>query len=71
ARALAECKIKKSPFGTVAYSHLCEAVELLGGDSWELFETIELGNPYASKIRREFTTNLQKLEKKLQKSKGA
>lgn len=66
ARALAQCEVKQSPFGTFAYDHLCKAVELLGGDSWELFETIELGNTFASEIRHEFMLNLQKLERKLQ-----
>ncbi|MBI3273636.1 MAG: prephenate dehydrogenase [Candidatus Colwellbacteria bacterium] len=67
ARALKECEVKNSPFGTFAYDHLCKAVELLSGDSWELFETIELGNPFAPEIRREFMESLQKLERKLQK----
>ncbi len=67
ARALKECEVKSSPFGTFAYDHLCKIVELLGGDSWELFETIELGNPFAQEIRREFIENLQKLERRLKK----
>lgn len=65
ARALKECEVKSSPFGTFAYDHLCKAVELLGGDSWELFETIELGNPFAAGIRREFIESLLKLERRL------
>ena len=65
ARGLAGCGIQQSGLATVAFEKLCEAAELLGGDSWELFQTIELGNPFAAEIRARFMEELQQLERRL------
>lgn len=67
ARGLAGCGVKSSELATTAFDHLCKAVELLGGDSWELFKTIENGNPFAGEMRQRFMEELQKLERRLGK----
>jgi prephenate dehydrogenase len=65
ARGLAECGIHQSELATVSFSKLCEAAELLGSDSWELFKTIELGNSFAAEVRARFMEELKELEMKL------
>ncbi len=62
ARALRGCDIRKSQMATLAFNRLYEVVELLGWDSWDLFETIELGNPFAADIRAKFMEHLQAIE---------
>lgn len=65
ARALAGCEVSNSELATTAFSHLCKVAELLGNDSWELFKTIELGNPFAAEARRRFMQELESLERRL------
>lgn len=65
ARGLAGCEVSNSELATIAFGHLCKITELLGADSWELFKTIELGNPFAAEIRQKFMQELESLEKKL------
>src|SRR4051812_22078565 len=67
ARALAASGIERSELATFSYDKLCDAMELLSGDSWELFKTIELGNPYAAEIRSRFLAELKDLEDKLKR----
>lgn len=66
ARGLAGCGVKGSELATTAFDRLCEVAELLGNDSWELFGTIQNGNPFAAEMRRRFVKELQKLERRLQ-----
>lgn len=65
ARGLAECGIDSTELATTASGHLLKVVELLGRDSWELFQTIQIGNSYAEESRNQFLQKLQELEKKL------
>lgn len=64
ARAAADL-VTESPLATVAYRHLRKVVELLGQDSWELFLTIQKGNPFAADVRWSFLTSLVELEAQL------
>ena len=66
-RALCEMEIEDSAFATLAYKKLMELKGLLGTDSWELFETIQAGNPYAQAIRKEFRGKLDEIETRLKK----
>ena len=65
ARGLAGCEVSNSELSTTAFGHLFKVVELLGADSWELFKTIELGNPFAADIRQKFIQELENLERRL------
>jgi prephenate dehydrogenase len=65
ARGLAECGIRRSEMSTMAFDNLCDAAELLGSDSWELFKTIEIGNPFAAEARARFVEALSLLEKRI------
>lgn len=65
ARAMLECGVKESPLSTLAYQNLVNVLNTLNPGSWDLFETIELGNPFASEIRDRFMDELQKLERRL------
>ena len=66
ARALASCEISESKLATTAFNHLRTIADLLGGDSWELFQTIEQGNPFASEVRQRFMKELRDLERRLE-----
>lgn len=68
ARALKEMSVSSSRVGTCAYEALVQVVEMVGGDSWELFRTIQLGNPFVSGVRQQFMGELVKLEIELKES---
>jgi prephenate dehydrogenase len=64
-RALRKLDIKDFATATKSYRHLIELRDLLSDDSWELFETIEMQNPYASKVRVAFRHALDELDQGL------
>jgi prephenate dehydrogenase len=64
-RALSTIGIDDSPVSTVAFEHLRQAVRLLSDDSWELFETIQSGNPYSHAVRRQFIEALTQIDNKV------
>lgn len=64
-RAIVNMDIKSHLANTKSYEQLLELKQLLGNDSWELFETIQNTNPEAKKVRTEFMNELVDLEKKL------
>ena len=62
ARALDELHIIDSDLATVSYEELMCAARLVSEDSWELFQTIQNGNPFAETKRRAFIEKLIELE---------
>jgi prephenate dehydrogenase len=62
ARALDELHVIDSDLATVSYEELMRAARLVSEDSWELFQTIQLGNPFAATKRRAFIEKLIELE---------
>lgn len=66
-RALREIGLEPSPMATRAYEKLQEFASIVLSDSWDLFLTIEKGNPYADDLRRRLLGELQSLEDKLAK----
>jgi prephenate dehydrogenase len=65
ARALFEMHVEDSPLATVSYQELMRAASLLSDDSWELFQTIQQGNPHAAERRKAFIEKLIELEKRI------
>ena len=65
ARALFELHVEDSEFATVSYDELMKAAALLAEDSWELFQTIQQGNPFADERRKAFIKKLIELEKRV------
>ena len=62
ARALDELHVIDSDLATVSYEELMRAARLVSEDSWELFQTIQNGNPFAETKRRAFIEKLIELE---------
>jgi prephenate dehydrogenase len=65
ARALDELHVAKSALATVSYEELMRAARLVSEDSWELFQTIQQGNPFAADKRKSFVGKLVELEKRM------
>jgi prephenate dehydrogenase len=65
ARALDELHVVDSELATVSYEELMRAARLVSEDSWELFQTIQQGNPFADPKRRAFIEKLIELEKRM------
>jgi prephenate dehydrogenase len=65
ARALFELHVEDSELATVSYDELMKAASLLSEDSWELFQTIQQGNPFAAERRKAFIETLLELENRL------
>lgn len=65
ARALDELHVVDSELATVSYEELMRAARLVSEDSWELFQTIQSGNPFAAVKRRAFIDKLVELENRL------
>jgi prephenate dehydrogenase len=65
ARALDELHVIDSDLATVSYEELMRAARLVSEDSWELFQTIQLGNPFAATKRRMFIEKLIELESRV------
>ena len=66
-RAVNEMDIPDVEQKTPAYQFLLDLKRNLGQDSWDLFLTIENGNPYAKDVRNQFIEELQKLHGVLDK----
>ncbi len=64
-RALREIGLEPSPMATKAYEKLQEFASIVLSDSWDLFLTIENGNPYAEEIRCRLVGEMEKLEREL------
>lgn len=64
-RALTQMNIPAAESITKSYAHLIELRDILKDDSWELFRTIQSGNPFAEDVRKEFEQKITDLEKKL------
>ncbi len=62
ARALDELHVIDSELATVSYEELMKAARLVSEDSWELFQTIQQGNPFADTKRKAFIEKLIELE---------
>lgn len=70
-RALREIGLAPSPLATRAYEKLQEFSAIVLSDSWDLFLTIQKGNPYADGMRRKLIAELTGLEKRLAGGNGA
>ncbi len=70
-RALREIGLEPSPMATKAYEKLQEFASIVLSDSWDLFLTIEKGNPYADDLRKRLVAELAGLEKKLESTTAA
>lgn len=68
ARALAELHVEESDLATVSYEELMRAARLVSEDSWELFQTIQQGNPFADTKRRAFIEKLIELENRMSRN---
>ena len=64
-RALKGIGLEPSPMSTKGYVKLQEFSATVLSDSWDLFLTIQNGNPYAAEVRRALLDELQRLEKLL------
>ena len=67
ARALDELHVAESELATVSYEELMKAARLVSEDSWELFQTIQQGNPFADTKRKAFIEKLIELENRVSK----
>jgi len=65
ARALDELHVVDSELATVSYEELMRAARLVSEDSWELFQTIQQGNPFAETKRQAFIEKLIELENRM------
>jgi prephenate dehydrogenase len=65
ARALDELHVIDSELATVSYEELMKAARLVSEDSWELFQTIQQGNPFADTKRKAFIEKLIELENRV------
>lgn len=65
ARALDELHVIDSELATVSYEELMKAARLVSEDSWELFQTIQQGNPFAETKRKAFIEKLIELEDRM------
>jgi len=61
-KALEALDIKDYETKTYSYSQLLKLRELVGGDSFELYKTIQNGNPHAKKVRQDFLDALENLQ---------
>lgn len=68
ARALDELHVVDSELATVSYEELMRAARLVSEDSWELFQTIQQGNPFADTKRKAFIEKLIELEERVNKN---
>ena len=68
ARALDELHVAESELATVSYAELMRAARLVSEDSWELFQTIQKGNPFAGRKRKAFIEKLIELENRVGES---
>jgi prephenate dehydrogenase len=64
-RALDDLKIPDTPLKTATYQHLLDIRRIVANDTPELFQTIQLCNPYAAGLREQFVTKLNEIEENL------
>ncbi len=64
-RALKKIGLQPSPMATKAYEKLQEFSAIVLSDSWDLFLTIQNGNPFAEEMRQSLMRELAELEKNL------
>ncbi len=64
-RALATMDIQDFETATQSYRQLVNLEYLVGGDSWDLYKTIQNGNELTSEVRKKFLQTLVDLENKL------
>ena len=69
-RALKEVGLEPSLMATKAYEKLQEFSAIVLSDSWDLFLTIQNGNPYAAGMRRKLMDEMRKLETALARDNG-
>jgi prephenate dehydrogenase len=65
-RALKALNIQEYETATSSYKQLISLKNLVGSDSFELYKTIQNGNPATKNIRKKFLEQLLKLEKDLE-----
>lgn len=65
-RGLMKLDPPKSVLGTGYYQKLLDLVELESSHSIELFNTVQLGNPFAAEVRRKLLSELEEINKGLQ-----
>ncbi len=65
ARALDELHVVDSELATVSYEELMRAARLVSEDSWELFQSIQQGNPFADRKRKAFIEKLIEIENRM------
>jgi prephenate dehydrogenase len=66
AKALVELDVKPSPLSTPSFDLLVQLTNILAKDSYELFETIQNGNPFAAGVRERLLTALTNLNARLE-----
>lgn len=64
-RAITAMQVKSRATNTKSYEQLLQLIDLVGGDSWELFKTIQNTNPQAKRVRKRFLAELADLETRL------
>jgi prephenate dehydrogenase len=64
-RASQTLDIPETPLSTTAYDDMLDMKRIQGNDSWELFESIMIENPYALETLDEFIHTMQGLRNKL------
>lgn len=69
-RALKEIGLPPSPMATKAYEKLQEFASIVLSDSWDLFLTIQNGNPYAREMRHDLMREMRELECRLEAGGG-
>jgi prephenate dehydrogenase len=65
-RTLKRMGIVDMDTATQSYKQLVSLKDMVGDDSWDLYKTIQEGNPLAKGVRGQFLEELNKLEKELQ-----
>ncbi len=65
ARGLHDMDVKAGRFAPPSFQSLLELVKLDQAHSQALFETMELGNPYAAEVRQELLDSLVQVNKRL------
>ncbi|MBI3631636.1 MAG: prephenate dehydrogenase [Candidatus Staskawiczbacteria bacterium] len=69
-QGLKEYGIENLKLTTTTFEHLRKITDIVGNESWELFKTIQNGNPFVAEIRRQFMEALQNIEKRLKSTKN-
>jgi prephenate dehydrogenase len=64
-RASQSVDIPETPLATFAYNDLLDMKRIQGSDTWELYKSIMLENPYAFEVLDEFIYDLEQLRDKL------